>query len=495
MIEFTLEVTVKDGLTGKSGALIMVRPQDRDILITDGEGLTDRYTNDKGSVTFEISGEIGQDIVVICKPPDGFKIDGLYPEQLEFSIPLRFSLPEDVVVRKKDLFFPLEIEQDASGEQLNVEALNRTLRFIAVNVPQDGGGFAPGGALDGAHARKKIDGAVAKVLGRSIGADPYTFLSVLRSTFPEDPEEGQIVREPVRTYVSMIAESGQISAAQGTLSREVALIANEARTVLGSLRSIAADTDHEVAEALTELIRADLDALIVEASRVDRPRPRRVKEILGNNFKSGAMRNQLSKLETALGLGGADDLDNQNLVTPVEAQLLAAMDLLERYVETLGGAFDRFFTTTEDAPDDKSFSGRLAFTAQLLAALGQSVRDLRDTLAAVDLSQAECQTTFIDDNGEPISIESILSWIESLADIEGPDLIARGGRLGLNRVIDVVEDHLSLLVGSLLDEANNIDPPPAHPGLGQPAVVAALEELQNLLAQFTPPAPAGSPAR
>lgn len=490
-----LRVVVKTRVTPQqpiAGAVIRLMDQNTGVV------LIHETTDSKGEVLFDVSSIIGSAIDIQCFPPQKYEFLNSGEEQQ--TIVVRGSqktitfLVEDKSTAPRGGIRADEIERAVkvaladtntaiTATNTSIATTTRTLKNISALGPQDGGGGG-GGIVDGAHAKKKVDTAVARVLGRPAGADPYTFLAALRGTFPEDPVEGEISRQPVRTYVVMTAESGQLSAAQGTLSREVNLIADEARTILLSLRSISPNTDQELAEALVELIRTDLDALIVEASRIDRPRKRRVDEILTSLKGAGNNKGQLKELRKALGLDGKDKLGNTKLVTPVEAQLLAAMKLLKRHVNTLGRAFDDYFAATRSSPNDNSFSGRLAYTAQLLAGVGQSTRDLRDAMAAVGLSQAESQTTFITDttNNEEISIESILAWIESIADAEGPDMIARGGRLGLRRVLDVVQNHHLPLVNDLINEAEDPDPP--HPGLAQESVLVALNELKAQLEQF-----------
>lgn len=493
-IELTVTVTADDQRV--DGAVIKLLDRGK-IILTD-RGLPERPTQG-GEVKFLIFSQKNHTITVLCSPPRGFVIAAGTADRIRVPIARDEKVGWNFKLEKESVSEPWKDEiSDIREELLKIDeanknrfddlqkssnAINRTLFNISARGPQDGGGGG-GGIVDGAYAKKKVDNAVARVLGRSVGPDPILFLTALRGTFPADPVDGEIAREPVRTYVAMTAESGQLSAAQGTLSREVTLIANEAKTILSTLRSISANTDQERAEALVELIRTDLDALIVEASRIDRPRKRRVNEVL-TSLMDGAV-GQLKSLREALGLDGEDEIDNLDLVTPVEAQLLAAMKLLRRHVNTLGEAFTDYFADTSSSPDDNSFSGRLAYTALLLSSVGQSTRDLRDALAAVGLSQAECQTTFITDTdipgGEKISIESILAWIESVADAEGPDMIARSGRLGLKRVLEVVEKHHLPLIGFLIGEA--IGPNPPHPGLAQESVLVALNELRSQLAQF-----------
>ena len=346
-----------------------------------------------------------------------------------------------------------------------------------------------GGGLDGAVAQRKVSRVVAQVLGRPTGRDPKSFRAALTATFPEDKETGNIVQEPVRGVVSLEAESGQLAASQGTLSHEVQLITKDALEVLDGLRSIGPDTDQEKAEALKEIVHSELTALIGEAGRVDRPRKSRIDEIfdqlLGQN-------GHLDQLRDELGLNSAGDaLNNPDLVTSEEAQLLASMDLLKQYAGTLESAFSRFFRTSAGQdPRDGSFSGRLAFVSLLFSVVAASVRDVEADMDAVGLSAAERRTVFINDPTTTggsflISIDSILSWVENFALEEGPDLIAKSGLIGLNRVLNIANSRLWPLVDELVlfsqPASTSLAP---HPGLTRSRVQNTLQQLKGQLEQF-----------
>jgi hypothetical protein len=361
------------------------------------------------------------------------------------------------------------------------------VRDIATFIPlkgDNGGGGGAGGGMDGSAATRKVANAIAAVVGRSVGGDPQAFRAVLAGTFPEDEQTGQIVRDPVRTVVSLAADQGQLAAGQGSLSHEVQLIANDALKVLKGLKSIGSDTDIERAEALTRIVEQELMALKEEAGRVDRPRLSRVQEIFQQLADPGG---HLDQLRDELELNSQGDLlGNPDLVTRQEAQLIANMDLLDGYADSLRNTFNRFFATPAGQdPRDGSFSGRLSFVSLLFSVVANSVRTVEEAMDAVDFHQSERRTTFINDpvTGSLISVDGILSWVSSVAVQEGPNLIARSGLIGLNRVLALVNNRLRPLVGALLAISRGAMPAP-HPSMQHSRVRNALQQLDAQLGQF-----------
>ena len=479
----------------------------RILLMYGHEVLDAGSTEARGSVSFDVSNWVNEFLTVSCYLPSDYSFGDVSWQQKDLAIEegrtvVRFFATDRTIIAKPPLsaedledavkMIADQLDTEAEQQKANWKKFNkqlknytvpttRALNDIAVSYAGDGyGGYTGNGNLDGSSAEKKVDKAIAQVLGRPIPlgrSDTTTLRAVLNGTFPENPETGRILRQPVRTYVASIGESGYLAADQGTLSREVRVIASEAQTELASLRSIIPDTDDELAMALTELIRSDLDALTSEAGRIDRPRYHRVEEI-GQSLVT-----QIAELSAVLGLDGADNRGNPNLVTPEEAQLLAGVKLLQRYTQTLGQAYETYFESNAGKnPLNGSFSGWLAVSDLLLAGLAQTVYDVRATLASAGLSQAESQTTYIAYDKRQISIDGILSWIESVATTEGPEMIALGGRPGLNRVLNVVANQLQPLVGELLSVAESNEPP--HPALARLAVLEGLTELYGQLEQF-----------
>jgi hypothetical protein len=382
-----------------------------------------------------------------------------------------------------------------AGIQQSIDGLGDLLEDIAAWTTPTSGGSLGWGGTTGVAAEARVQQVVQNVLGRPIGGNPSAFLAAMTAAFPE--KEGKIVREPVRAVVSLEAESGQLAASQGTLSHEVQLVVTDALKLLDGLRPIGPDTDQERAEALKEIIHSEFSSLLREAGRVDRPRKSKTDEIFAQllPLPNQPLTGYLGQLRDELGLNTlGDDLSNPDLVTSEEAQLIASMGLLEQYAITVYNAYDRFFGTGPGKdPRDGSFSGRLAFVNTLLSVVAASIREVEASMDAVEFSQPERRVTFIRDRktgGNLISIDGILSWIEDLALQEGPDLIARSGLIGLNRVLDIVNNRLEPLVDELVkisQGTSGLNPPPApHPGLRHSRVRNALRQLLSQLLQFNP---------
>jgi len=391
------------------------------------------------------------------------------------------------------------------SDELNLTRIESLLRDIATFIPTKAETTGGGGTgTDGSTAARKVSQTVAHILGRPTGGDPKSFLAALTAAFPE--KDGQIVQTPVRAVVSLEVERGLLAASQGTLFHQVQLIVNDALKILDGLHSISPDSDAEEAGALTEIVRQEFTSLIGEAGRVDRPRKGRIDETLGQLLGTNG-NGHLKQLQGELGLDAVDEIPTASLsgaadsvgfvVTSEEAQLVASMNLLIQYGETLSRYFQDFFETSVGLdPRNGSFSGRLAFVSLLFSVVAASVREVENDMDAVDFSEAERRTAFIIDptvsavNGvrSRISVDGILSWVESFALEEGPDLIAKSGRIGLDRVLEIVNTRLERLVRELvrISRGSRRGQPAPHPGLTHSRVRNALEQLSDQLKQFDP---------
>lgn len=358
------------------------------------------------------------------------------------------------------------VDSALKSTNVAITTAERRLRDIAAA----GGRGSGGGAPDGASARKKVDQALARVLGRAVGNDPYAFQAAISGTFPEAGATGEIVRRPVRSYAGAAGGRGQMAAHQAVLQREVQPIADQIGQELDAIerslpRFAASSKDEEEAKALVKLIRYDLATLTGEANRVDRPRRARATELLVD------LNNQVSALN-------ALELTDDPPATSEEERLCAGIALLERYIKRLGDAFNQYESSTVVGAGSGSLSARLASMDLLFGNVVQSVYDLRAAMDGVGLSEIECRTALIPVEKPQITIDDILTWIESLAATEGPDLIASGGRHGLARV-ERSGRSVQTYIKMLQTVAQDNDSP--YVGLTYTPVRDALRELASSL--------------
>ncbi len=376
----------------------------------------------------------------------------------------------------------------------DISDMREAMRDIATFSPtkNDGGGGGIGGVNgDGGNYARRVAQVYTAVTGQPLARDPRTFRTTLRATFPADPATGQIARDPVRSVVSLYSDSGaagELVAAQGTLRQIVNLVIVDAHKVLNGLRPIGNDTDEERVQALTAIVRHSFDTLADEAGRVDRPRQSLIIDTFDALLPPGGF---LADLRDELDLSApADSRSNPDLVTTTEAQIIASMDLLDEYAQTLFDAFDRFFLSpTGQDPRNGSFSGRAAYVTLLFSVVAQSVRELLDDMSAVGLSAPERRTTFITDpvSATAISVDGIFSWTENVMLNTGPRLLADSGLIGLNRVELTIRNRIAPLVNELLNISRGIsatNTPAPHPGLTHSRVRNALVQLTNQIAQF-----------
>lgn len=375
-----------------------------------------------------------------------------------------------------------------------------------VNDSWGGGGYGGGNGGDGGFYGRRIAQVYASVTGQPLPRDPNAFWNTLRATFPADPLTGEIVAEPVRSVVSLYNDTGPLSSVQATLRQFVGLLTPDAHKLLNGLHSINPDTDDEQANALTAIIGHSFDTLADEAARSDRPRRALVDDtfeaLLGVTGATTYLCDDtntgfLCSLRRELGLNSTgDSLLNPNLVTTEEAQLMGNMSLLEEYAVSLRDAYDRYFATpTGQDPRNGSFSGRVAYVSLLFSVVAHSVREVEEAMSAVNFSQPERRTTFIRDPNStptaptPISVDSILQWIETLMVSTGPRLLADSGLIGLNHVLRTIDDHIEPLVDELLAISRGLatiynTPPAPHPGMTHKRVRNALAQLASQIEQF-----------
>lgn len=389
----------------------------------------------------------------------------LTPSETVKVVMTNIAVPEQLPLKQDQLAAAVDSALARTNEAITMA--DRRLRDIAASGGQgSGGGGRASGGTDGIYARKKVDQALARVLGRAVGNDPYAFQAAISGAFPEAGATGEIVRRPVRSYVGSDGGSKQLAAHQDVLRREIQPIVEQAGQELAAIeqalpRFTGTNREAEEAKALVKLIRSDLDRLVDEVNRGDRPRRSRVDGLLNALIGQHA---SLSRMTNP---------DNSPPATPEEEQLDAGLQLLERQIEGLRTSFRHYNTAA--GPGSGSVTVQLASMDLLFGNVLQAVDDLRAAMDAVGLSQIECRTATFEVDDETISIEDILSWIESLAETEGPDLIASGGRRGLGRVRDAAES-----VQHQLYQLSKTDPAP-HVGLTYQTVQDALAELVGSL--------------
>ncbi len=328
---------------------------------------------------------------------------------------------------------------------------------------------------------RQVQRAMSSVLGRGPGNRDDGFGSALIDTFPT-MQNGKVTFVPARGSVQLsgvfsdgdaagasaisAGVLGQISAEQATLSRQSSLIVGDARKVLASLTPFAPQAETDIVESLRSLAASSLTRLDDEFRRVDEPRGALVEDYFralmgdydGTTIKT--VGGQLARL-------GRAALLDRTLSSPAtlddEAQI-AGFDLLLSYAKLLYAAWQEF--DADDGADTlgfPNFSERLARSSTLLSVIAQGNENFTAAMDAIGFAETERRSSAVrlrdianfdelpkftiplSGGGGPgpalpaltlpdLTVYDLTDWIDRLAAIEGPRVLADSGQYGLSFV-------------------------------------------------------------
>jgi hypothetical protein len=134
------------------------------------------------------------------------------------------------------------------------------------------------------------------------------------------------------------------------------------------------------------------------------------------------------------------------------------------------------------------FGTQLVLISRQLSVAAEMVDELRFALDSVFIGPSERQTleiqfpTFDPATGlrdQPLFLEDLLLWIQSLVTEEAPSVIQSGGKFGVYQVLQVVTQLQRLITGAV--SPLNSDVPPAY---FSPRVTIALQTLSDQLTEL-----------
>lgn len=327
----------------------------------------------------------------------------------------------------------------------------------------DDGAPRSSSSSDANFMERQVERAFNHVLGRAIGRGADSFMSALNSAFltTNTAEGPQVVFTPSRGMVSLYSPNGssqntfgnglmatnglagQISARQATLYRQASIVAVDAQRVLAGLNPFLPEAIPEQVEALRALVSSSINAIVDEFTRVEEPRPERVRayfDTLSLNLAE---------------FGRRAFLDNPRLVTTAEDEAqTAGFELLKNYARTLREAWDKFYKVDREKRTFPSVSERVERANIILPILAQGNADFEAALDSVDFTEADRRslaakfTVLKDPKADlgslgklllrkpDITVYDLTEWLDRFANIEGPSSLAVSGQYGLDFVVD-----------------------------------------------------------
>lgn len=365
---------------------------------------------------------------------------------------------------------------------------------------------------------KQVERAFIQVLGGAPGRGSDRFMKSLVSTFPAG-KDGRVTFTPIRSVISLSGStnnsmdnvsrdwSGQLSVEQASLYRQGSLIIADALRLLEGIEPFDPKADLDAVEALRALIRSNLNYLVEEFGRIDKPR----RDFVDNYFASLEKNIQAFGQSTILITQG----QNSNLVNAEDESQIAAYQLIKNYVEiTLKSAWNGYLGQSAVEIASNSYSERLARVNVMLPVVAEGIASVMDAMDSVGFTESERRSDtaifsnlksdnisfgipiFSVSSSPPISTPDNLSqkiidiiggksrgftprsiglpnnnlqefavdfvvipritvndfseWVERFASLEAPSILGTSGRFGLDFVTDQA-DTLFWVIGIVLD--------------------------------------------
>jgi len=366
-----------------------------------------------------------------------------------------------------------------------------------------GGGGGRGGTGSSGGGRMQIgqtaNQAIADVLGWKLNDnDPAGFIGALTQSFSLKDVEGHVEASwTPRTYAVQTDLSGGITGAQASMYTRAQDALQQASPMIDGLYPLNPDSDSEIVTALKDIVSSQFTELVSELGYAGGPRISRVDQYFGlllgdvrffnldYDSPTFAVISDPDKIKGTMGRL-RDELQVQSFsryVNTVEdEQDVTNFRILSDYLTLLAQSWVnnvQFFglDTTE------AFLGtQLVLLSRQLSVVGETVGEVRFTLDSVFIGAAERQTLQLELTSFPaIFIEDLLSWVESFARDEGPQLIQDAGKLGVGDGFLPIVDRLAGLVSDAKHPMNQKDLPDGYRTL---RVKHSLQDLEDQLGEL-----------
>jgi|HubBroStandDraft_6_1064221.scaffolds.fasta_scaffold114395_2 hypothetical protein len=368
------------------------------------------------------------------------------------------------------------------------------------SYPGGGGSSSGGGSYGGGKMQigQTANQAIADVLGWKLNDnDPKGFVGALTQSFSLVEVEGHIESTwTPRTYAVQTDLSGGITGAQASMYTRAQDALQQALPLLDGLYALNPDSDADMVSALKDIVNSQFSELVNELGYAGGPRISRVGQyfllLLGQALPTtpnpafpvvsdpDLIKGTLGRLRDELQLQSFSHYVN----TVEDEQDITNYRILSDYLTSLAQSWVNnvgFF----GLDTTKAFLGsQLVLLSRQLSVIGETVGEVRFALDSVFIGPSERQTLQLEfASGDPaMFIEDLLSWAESFAKDEGPQLIQNAGKLGVGGGFLPVVQTLTTLVTGARHPKNEKDLPDGYRTI---RVKHALQDLQDQLKELT----------
>jgi len=327
-----------------------------------------------------------------------------------------------------------------------------------------GGGVGSGGAAGSGSLQlsQVATQTITNVLGwKPKDDDAKGFVGALTQSFSLKDVEGHVEATwTPRSYAVQTDLAGGITGAQASLYMRAKEAMDQALPLLDGLYALNPDSDAEMASALKGIVRSQITELTNEMGFAGGPRISRVNQYFHLLLGGQKLPNQPDGAFPAVPsdpdkVGGTlerlrEELQLQsfsNYVNSVEdEQDITNFRILSDYLTSLAQSWVNNLKFFALGTKQAFLGSQLVLLSRQLSVVADAVDEVRFTLDSVFIGAAERQTLqlkFAD--GTALFIEDLLSWTQTFAKDEGPQLIQNSGKLGVgNGFLPIVEklDHL-----------------------------------------------------
>jgi hypothetical protein len=364
-----------------------------------------------------------------------------------------------------------------------------------------GGGGGGSGSSGGGRLQigQTANQAIADVLGWKLNDnDPNGFIGALTQSFALKDVEGHVEATwTPRTYAVQTDLSGGITGAQASMYTRAQDSLQQAAPLIDGLYALNPDSDPEMVTALKDIVTSQFTELVNELGYAGGPRISRVDQyfglLLGDlrffnlNYDSPPF-SVISDPDKIKGTMGRlrDELQvrsfSRYVNTVEDEQDVTNFRILSDYLSLLAQSWVNnvqfFGLDTKEA-----FLGtQLVLLSRQLSVIGETVGEVRFTLDSVFIGPSERQTLQLELTTFPaIFIEDLLTWVESFAKNEGPQLIQNAGKLGVGDGFLPIVDRLGGLVTEAKHPVNQNDLPDGYRTI---RVKHALQDLEDQLGEL-----------
>jgi hypothetical protein len=326
----------------------------------------------------------------------------------------------------------------------------------------------PSGDTSGVPFDRIIDNGIRQVLGAVPPPDASRVLALLDRSFEARATSGTTYFQARRGGgAATVTSGGTLAGAPATLYQQAVELQQSVERLVNGLEPTITDPDEEKIAAFKDDIRATLASAVAEIGRPGGPVIQRL------DVLRGILESDVATLFDELFEGEEQDVLDLDVTRSEQTQ--RDFELLQQYIGPNGTL--KSIADAANASTNPSAGSNLARLAWTVEAIPATLRDVTDTMDAVNFGPSDRRATTIDPtNPLTITIEQLLAWIETSASNDWPRRLSAGAaRVSELRNVqaEAVKQHdlVGILITNLAQIVRDDD--------GQ--VAAALDELNREL--------------